>query len=252
MKWLRKWINPSNHTAVFVNYEYWYYSYQKVFHIKPNPAAWKAELDQQYHISDFFIFGNFSAFGIQNELEKLHKITASVIDTDNQSRHKNMAEFVMLDHIYQVALTRKDIQTYILFTGNEHFAPVINYLNHKLHKTVLIYGVEDAVDQGLLCTVNKIEYLPASEERFQRYYGMIVKDMEYVSTRIDIVPTFRGIVKAVSLHYQIEEEQIAAALAQMLEKGYLYQKDSPVSFNQRVRIVYANWDLLVQDGYVSF
>lgn len=252
MKWLRKWINSSKHTAVFVDYGYWYYSYQKGFHIKPNPAAWKVELDQQYHISDFLIFGNFSAFGIQNELEKLHKITDAVIDTNNQSSHKNMTEFVMLDHIYQAALTRKDIQTFILFTGNEYFTSVINYLLHKLHKTVLIYGVEEAVDKGLISTVGRVEYLPTCEERFRRYYEMIVKDLEYVGSRIDIVPTFRGIVKAVSLHYQIEEEQIAAALAQMLEKGYLYQKDSPVSFNQRVRIVCANWDLLVQDGYVSF
>lgn len=252
MKWIKKWINSSDHAAVLINYEYWYYSYRKNFHIKPDPISWKDKLIEKEHLSDFLVFGNFSASGIQKELDKLHQITDSIIDTSNYLNHQNMTEFVMLDRLYQMALTRKDIQTFILFTGNGYFSSVINYLIHELHKTVLIYGVEEAVDEGLISTVGKVEYLPTCEERFRRYYEMIVKDLEYVGSRIDIVPTFKGIVKAVSLHHQIEEEQIAAALAQMLEKGYLYQKESPVSFNQRVRIVCANWDLLVQDGYVSF
>ena len=39
-----------------------------------------------------------------------------------------------------------------------------------------------------------------------------------------------------------------AALQEMLDKGYVYQKEIPISFNRKIKIVCANWELLIKDG----
>lgn len=57
----RKRRNSLPKAMAFVDYEYWYYSYQSLFHIKPNPAAWKAELEEQYDIADIMVFYDFSS-----------------------------------------------------------------------------------------------------------------------------------------------------------------------------------------------
>lgn len=34
----------------------------------------------------------------------------------------------------------------------------------------------------------------------------------------------------------------------MLDKGYVYQKEVPIAFNRKIKIVCANWELLIKDG----
>lgn len=250
MKWFEKWRH-TNRTVCLVDYEYWYYSYLSHYHIKPDPEALKNELEKKHQLSDLYFFANFSPAGIHQELEKLNQITGTVVDTGQMPHPKYLSTFVLLDHLYRLAIEQKDIKTFILFIGNECFCPVIDYLTHKLQKNVLVYVVKDAADDGLLNSGVGIEYLPATEELFHRYYEMIVEDLTYVSTKVDIVPTFKGVASTVSKRYQVPETEISAALVRMLDQGYLYQKEAPVAFNRRLPALYANWELLIRDGLVS-
>ena len=46
----------------------------------------------------------------------------------------------------------------------------------------------------------------------------------------------------------VPEDTVRAALQEMLDKGYVYQKEIPISFNRKIKIVCANWELLIKDG----
>ena len=104
---------------VFVDYEYWFYSYKNKYNLRPDTAAWRAELEKQFDIEDIMIFADFSSPGIGEELAKLRNITNTIIETGTatQYRKKDMTDFVMLDYIYQNVTSRNDVGTYISATA---------------------------------------------------------------------------------------------------------------------------------------
>ncbi len=51
----------SKRAMVFVDYEYWFYSYKNKYNLRPDTAAWRAELEKQFDIEDIMIFADFSS-----------------------------------------------------------------------------------------------------------------------------------------------------------------------------------------------
>ena len=91
--------------------------------IKPCPMIWRKKLEEKYELSDIMVFGDFTQKEISEELRKLRSITNTIIETSNVFLEckKDMTDFIMLDYIYQSVEARKDVDTYILFTGDGHF-----------------------------------------------------------------------------------------------------------------------------------
>ena len=115
---------PTQDKAIaFVDFEYWFYSYRDLLHISPNVPKWASEITEQYHVSDIMVFADLSYPKIQQEAQQLRTVTNTIIDTSNLTpeHKKNMTDFIMLDYIYQTAIERPEITTYILFTGDGHF-----------------------------------------------------------------------------------------------------------------------------------
>ena len=135
---------PAQDKAIaFVDFEYWFYSYRDLLHISPNVSKWAAEITGQYHVSDIMVFADLSYPRIQQEAQQLRAVTNTIIDTSNLTpeHKKNMTDFIMLDYIYQTAIERPEITTYILFTGDGHFQSAARFLSLKRKKTIILYGV---------------------------------------------------------------------------------------------------------------
>lgn len=154
----------------------------------------------------------------------------------------------MLDYIYQCAATRDDIDVYIILTGDGHFQSVVKYLTQTKGYRVLVYGVRGAFSKHLRAVASEAIEIPASDELMNSYYRLIVQNMEYVSSKSHIIPTFLGTAEAVSRNHEIPVEMIKAALASMLEMGYLYRKEYRVDFNRYVKIIAADWEALRAAG----
>ena len=69
----------SKRAMVFVDYEYWFYSYKNKYNLRPDTAAWRAELEKQFDIEDIMIFADFSSPGIGEELAKLRILLCLII-----------------------------------------------------------------------------------------------------------------------------------------------------------------------------
>lgn len=238
----------------FVDYEYWYYSLQKLYHLKPDPVEWRRRLEEQYRLEDIMVFADFSHKGIREEISKLRNITNTIIETQNTFNHykKDMTDFIMLDYIYQFVSEHGDIRNYILFTGDGHFQSVVKYLNQRLGRHVTVYGIKDAFSTQLRNAATEAIELPAKDEVLRGFYPMIVANLAYVSERVHIIPTFQGTVRAVAGKNQVPEEMVHAAVAEMLGKGLIYQKEQAVNFNRRVKVLAADWDALVKEGLWSY
>lgn len=76
---------------------------------------------------------------------------------------------------------------------------------------------------------------------------MIIQNFDYISDK-NINPTFLKTVEAVAEHNHVSQEAIHAALQEMVDKGYAYQREIPVAFNRKIKIICADWDRLREDG----
>ncbi len=234
----------------FVDYEYWFYSYQNQFRLKTDPLAWRSELEKEFDLKDVMIFGDFSNPKLSAELPKLRTVTNTIVETGNSDIHrkKDMTDFVMLDYIYQVATHQKDIGTFIIFTGDGHFQSVVKYLVQQLKKNVVVYGVKDTFSNQLRAVASRAVQIPAEDAILKNYFSMIISNLAYVADKPKIVPTFMGTVEAVAKKNNVPEDGVKAALAKMVDEGYIYQRMERISFNKQVKIVVPDWDKLIREG----
>lgn len=253
-KLFRKKVQGPPKAIVFVDYEHWYYSYQNLYGLKPDPIEWRKKLELTYQLEDVMVFADFSHKGIKDELSKLRSMTNTIIETQQTFRNykKDMTDFIMLDYIYQISALRPDIPTVIIFTGDGHFQSVTKYLIQRLRKEVIVYGVKDAFSSHLKDVATSYIELPVAENILEAYYPMIVRNLSEVTERPTIIPTFLGTVAAVSRRNEAPETLVHAALSEMLKKGFVYQREQKVNFNRTIKVVAANWDKLEQAGLWSF
>ncbi len=241
--------NPAKPRALaFVDFEYWFYTYQNFFSMEPDAMRWRKELDEKYTILDIMVFAEFSNNQrLNNQITPLRNITNTIIETYQQTknRKKDMTDFIMLDYIYQNAVTRNDVDVYILFTGDGHFHSVVKYLSQTLRKKVVIYGIKDSISMQLQTVASEVIELPDDENAFWQYAPFIVEDLAYASKSISIIPTFNSTIKAVLRnHKEASEEYVRKALQRMLDEGLISQHLQRVDFNHKVKVLRAEWDKL--------
>ena len=158
----------------------------------------------------------------------------------------------MLDYIYQTAIERPEITTYILFTGDGHFQSAARFLSLKRKKTIILYGVRGSISKDLQAIATKTFELPVLREHTQDIYPLIVNNIAAVANKPQIIPTFNGTINAVARMNDLDVDLVRISLLEMMDKNYIYQKDYRVDFNRKVKIVAANWELLAKVGLWSY
>lgn len=242
-------------TAIaFVDYEYWYYTYQNFYSIDTDPLAWRKELEKEFDLRDVMIFGDFSEPSISSQLPKLRTVTNTIVETGNTDSHrkKDMTDFIMLDYIYQTVNHRKNVDAIIIFTGDGHFQSVVKYINQTLRKTVVVYGIKGSFSRQLQLAATKVVTLPAEDVLQKSYSNMIIENFTRIANNPNVVPTFRTVVSAVSQKNNVPEDSIRDALQKLIEDGYVCQKVQPMRSRQgmrNVKIVVPVWDKMIRDGY---
>ena len=238
----------------FVDFENWFLSLKKFYNLKPDVMKWRRQLEEKYELQDVYVFGNFIDNETREELPKIRCVTNSIIETQQgtENYEKDMTDFVMLDYIYQYVNEHTDVDTYIIFTGDAHFQSVIKYLRQKHGKTVIVYGIKKTFSNQLKLIASEAIELPASDQILEGLYPLIVKNMDYVSGKFNIIPTFSSTARTLAKQYGVAEELVKAALVDMLDKGLLSKKQQRVAFNQFIPVLSANWDALVEAGLWSY
>lgn len=238
-------------TIVFVDYEYWFYSYKTKYGTKPDIEEWRDKLNEDYNIDEIMVFGDFTSSEIRPELLRLREITSTIIETGNTFQHhkKDLTDFVMLDYIYQCAETRRDIGRYILFTGDGHFQSVVRYLKQKKKREVIVYGIRETFSRQLRDAATYAVEVPDSD-MFSPYYRMIIRNFAYVSGKNDIIPTFNGTVDTVTGQNGVPRERVRAALISMMNEGYIYHREFEVEKGKTIKVLSADWEKLAACGMI--
>lgn len=236
-------------TMVFIDYEYWFYTYKNKLGLRPDPARFRASLEAEFDIADIMVFADFSVPVMSPELHRLRSITNTIIETGNtvQRRRKDMTDFVMLDYIYRCIDDNKRIGTYIIFSGDGHFQSVARHLSQRKHKRVIVYGIDGTVSRQLQTVASEVRYIPTDEELNLKAYRQIAENMDSIEGRADIIPTFNGTLDAVVEQNDADRDRIHGALEHMLNAGYLYQKPRRMNRRRVIKVMAADWDRLAED-----
>ena len=242
-------------TAIaFVDFENWFYSYKNIYKIKPDIIGWRDELEREYKLKDILVFADFSQGGIDEKLADIRCATNTIIETrkTTDDSAKDMTDFIILDYIYQYAYKYPEIETFILFTGDSHFLYAVKFLEQVCHKKVIIYGVKGAFSEQLKQIASKAIELPATEELMKNVYPLVIKDMYYVSSRPNIVPSFMATARSIAGKNDLSEELVRAVLNQMISEGLLYTKNRRVDFNRSIPVLAPDWRKIEEEGLWSF
>ena len=110
--------NKRNYTAVFVDYEHWFYSMKHDYHTKPEVTEWMAGIGKDYDVKHWLAFANFNYEEIGREMQILQTAGFQVINSCyNFTYHKKgQTEFALLNQLYQYAINYPEVKTYVLFT----------------------------------------------------------------------------------------------------------------------------------------
>ena len=237
-----------NKALVFVDYEYWFYSYKNKYSMRPNLSAWRQALENQYQIVDIMVFADFSCPAIGEELARLRSITNTIIETGtaNQKSKKDMTDFVMLDYIYQSVTDREDIGTYVIFTGDGHFQSVIKYLIQKCRKNVVVYGVDTTFSKRLQMVANNFVLLPSRKEIEDSQAALIIKHFARQGNR-KTPQTYWDIIDNVAKANNIPKETVKSALVKLVAGDYIHQKEIKQG-KENLRVLVPNWERIRMDG----
>lgn len=237
----------------FVDYEHWYYSYRNLYNMKPNIEEWYEEISEDYNLRKLMIFGDFSERGIGYELSRLENITADVINTTSTKEgvDKDFTDFIMLDYMYQAAVSSDSPDNIILFTGDGHFDSVVKYLRKTLHKKVIVYGVKKAFSGKLKSIASSYVDMPRYVQKQQFFYNLILESLENIEKKPDKNATYWKTVKLVSEYSKVSEDNVQVALDELINQKYIEEKEEMHRCGTKMRVLNVYWDRLAKDGIWS-
>ena len=243
-------ISQKPTASVFVDFEHWFISLDKLYHIKPKIKDWRDELAKKYELNDIIFFADFSNPSLRGEIQKIREITNFVVDTSNTGSFfkKDFTDFIMLDHIYQKAITSDTVDTFIIFTGDGHFNSVVQFLVNRCSKEVGIYGIKNAISNKLKASATWFIEVPASNEDIAEYYCPILDNLRRIEKARykRIRPTFMRTVESVAKSNNVDEDIIKIALLQLIEKNYIHQTKERTG-NKTINVLHTDWKSLRRD-----
>ncbi|NLY69752.1 MAG: NYN domain-containing protein [Clostridiales bacterium] len=251
----QKQQKPSKPRAIaFVDYEHWFISLDKLHRMRPDIKDWRDELASKYELKELIFFADFSNPLIRPELARIREVSNYIIETQNTSSSfkKDFTDFIMLDHIYQKAMTATDVDVFILFTGDGHFNSVTNFLISQMGKTVGVYAVRDAVSSQLRNTASFTVTVPHEDDSYLEYYRMILRNMKYLqsnSRKRRSYPSFLPTVQNVARINNVPQSAIADALQKLIANGYINQThERPHGSSRSIKVLHVNWEKCRADG----
>ena len=242
-----------NRAIAFVDYEYWYVSMKNRFGIKPDIKDWCTAIRENHRMENILFFANFLQGGLPEEISRIREVSCDIIETqcDNDGRFmKDMSDVVILDFVYRRAAKKRSPPTFILFTGDGHFQPVVRYLTQDLGKRVEVYGVQASMSRALREAATESFEIPQIDERLQDCFRYIVADFNRIAMNHDNpFATYQSLVTRVSNNRSVPKERVELALNEMLNRGWLTRKTYRVAYNKpMLNVIMPEWDELIEAG----
>lgn len=230
--------------ALFVDLENITTALWKNFQQGPDPFAWVAKVRKYGPMSFARAYGDMS----QPHLARLEsELRAAGIETFNcpvkqrGDRTQSTVDANIIIDLYEVAMDRPGIRTFVLMAGDSDYVRVVARLRNRLTRDVVIAGVPGSVSRDLIRAGTSEDPVEPTEAPVQQDDSEVIRLIARFedSLHSGYVPTFNGILKYV-MHPNntdiIHPSLVQAKLGDLVERGVLEQFQDETGGGRPIRI----------------
>src|SRR5215203_1937495 len=249
--------------AAFVDFENIRYSSINSFGREPDPLAWRDKALKYGLMAVARAYADFDQHPppVRTRLdvagfEAQHYPAKRTSDGSGREKIQSRADLNFVIDVINTALTRPDIETFLLFTGDKDFIRLVTTLRNRLGKKVVICGVPGSISPDLVVAAgaeDTLQFAPSIDIDRQ-----IIQAIDaYVRQQHDgFVPTqshmsrtlWRFIDRAI-----LPSEHIEAKVMEFLRKGILTKRQTINGQGQELVMTELNVaHPLVQDALPGF
>jgi len=222
--------------AAFVDFENIRYSTINSFGQEPNPISWRdkalsyglmavarAYADFDQHPPNMRMKLDVAGFEAQ------HYPAKRTSDAQGREKIQSRADLNFVVDVINTALTRPDIETFLLFTGDKDFIRLVTTLRNRLGKKVVICGVPGSVSPDLVAAAGAEDPLQIAQsvdvdKQVVRAIDAYVQQLHsgFVPTQSHMSRTlWRFLDRTV-----LPSEHIEAKVMEFLRKGILTKRQT--------------------------
>ena len=235
-------------TVVFIDYEYLYISFKKIYKVSPVLSGIMDEIKQCGKIQSVKVFGDFTKSEISQERNRIRTITSDIIDCGNETMEtkKDFTDFIMLDHIYRETIQNTSVQQFILFTGDGHFASAATFLRTFMDKIVGVYGITRTFSQQLNECATWSKFIEVIDDDISVYTMNLIKNFKSAQSR-NVICTFRKTIDYVQRNYGGEADKYEYALGQLIDDGYVTSEVCSAFAEGTFKMLVPQWSKIETD-----
>lgn len=148
---------PKTEVAAFVDFENVRYSSINSFGREPDPLAWRDKALKYGLMAVARAYADFEQHPPQVRtrldvagFEAQHYPAKRTTDGSGREKIQSRADLNFVIDVINTALTRPDIETFLLFTGDKDFIRLVTTLRNRLGKKVVICGVPGSISPDLV------------------------------------------------------------------------------------------------------
>jgi uncharacterized LabA/DUF88 family protein len=220
--------------AAFVDFENIRYSTINSFGREPDPMAWRDKALAYGLMAVARAYADFDQHppAVRTRLdvagfEAQHYPAKRTSDAQGREKIQSRADLNFVIDVINTALTRPDIETFLLFTGDKDFIRLVTTLRNRLGKRVVICGVPGSVSPDLVAAAGEQDPLQISQstdvdKEVIRAIDAYVRQLHdgFVPTQSHMSRTLWRFVNRTML----PSEHIEAKVMEFIRKGILTKR----------------------------
>jgi uncharacterized LabA/DUF88 family protein len=249
--------------AAFVDFENIRYSSINSFGREPDPLAWRDKALKYGLMAVARAYADFDQHPppVRTRLdvagfEAQHYPAKRTSDGTGREKIQSRADLNFVIDVINTALTRPDIETFLLFTGDKDFIRLVTTLRNRLGKKVVICGVPGSISPDLVVAAgaeDTLQFAPSVDidRQIIQAIDAYVRQLHdgFVPTQSHMSRTlWRFIDRAI-----LPSEHIEAKVMEFLRKGILTKRQTINGQGQELVMTELNpAHPLVQDALPGF
>ncbi len=222
--------------AAFVDFENIRYSSINSFGREPDPLAWRDKALKYGLMAVARAYADFDQHPppVRMRLdvagfEAQHYPAKRTSDASGREKIQSRADLNFVIDVINTALTRPDIETFLLFTGDKDFIRLVTTLRNRLGKKVVICGVPGSISPDLVVAAGAEDTLQFAQSadvdrQFIQAIDAYVRQLHdgFVPTQSHMSRTlWRFVDRAI-----LPSEHIEAKVMEFLRKGILTKRQT--------------------------
>ncbi len=238
--------------AAFVDFENIRYSTINSFGREPDPLSWRDKAMNYGLMAVARAYADFDQHppGVRTRLdvagfEAQHYPAKRSSDGQGREKIQSRADLNFVIDVINTALTRPDIETFLLFTGDKDFIRLVTTLRNRLGKRVVVCGVPGSISPDLVIAAGEQDPLQVSQSA--DIDKQVIKAVDaYIQQLHDgFVPTQSHMSRTLWRFLDrsvLPSEHIEAKVMEFLRKGILTKRQTVNGQGQELVTTELNFD----------